>query len=372
MDQQRAIQAIDTFLHDRLKDTGDSGFEGLIAILAQQATGQEFRLSTSGRQSGRDAASESGHANSVKIEAKHYRKTTALKLRELNAEIDEATESDPNLDIWILAASRCVGEQISSSLDEHAESLGVDVVLLDLGINGLPRIAVLMAAFPTQALEWANRHQLQRCPDELQPALLTIARDADFESTKNRLLAKLNSTVGYDSARRRIHSRLLRTLSDHLNARSAFRQSLGIRATDAQVVRRTELSGQLDEWWDAPGMPPPVVALGEEGTGKTWAVFDWALGRIDLGEMPIVLPFAAVAEQLTNSDPVETLVPRLLAKWTGVLDETRWKRRLGRWVSASATGISAGQRPTRLPPLKHFRAFLINTHKAIALPNPRV
>ena len=153
MDQQRAIQAIDTFLHDRLKDTGDSGFEGLIAILAQQATGQEFRLSTSGRQSGRDAASESGYANSIKIEAKHYRKKTALKLRELNAEIDEATESDPNLDIWILAASRFVGEQISNSLDKHAESLGVEVVLLDLGVNGLPRVAVLMAAFPTQVPE---------------------------------------------------------------------------------------------------------------------------------------------------------------------------------------------------------------------------
>src|ERR1039458_6822013 len=34
--------------------------------------------------------------------------------------------------------------------------------------------------------------------------------------------------------------------------------------------------------------------------------------------------------------------------------------------------ISAEQRPTPLPALKHFRAFLINTHKAIALPNPRV
>src|ERR1022692_4730546 len=33
--------------------------------------------------------------------------------------------------------------------------------------------------------------------------------------------------------------------------------------------------------------------------------------------------------------------------------------------------ISAEQRPTRLPALKHFRAFLINPHKAIALPTPR-
>ena len=199
-----------------LRDTGDSGFEGLSAILAQQATGQEFRLSSSGRQSGRDAASESGYANSIKIEAKHYRKKTGLKLRELNAERDEATESDPNLDIWILAASRSVRGQISSSLDKHAESLGVEVVLLDLGVSGLPRVAVLMAAFPTQVIEWAKRRQLQYDANELRSALLAIAQAADFESTKNRLLAKLNSTVGYDSARRRIHSQLLRTLSDHL------------------------------------------------------------------------------------------------------------------------------------------------------------
>jgi hypothetical protein len=155
-------------------------------------------------------------------------------------------------------------------LDKHAESLGVEVVLLDLGVSGLPRVAVLMAAFPTQVIEWAKRRQLQYDANELRSALLAIAQAADFESTKNRLLAKLNSTVGYDSARRRIHSQLLGTLSDHLNARSAFRQPLGIRATDAQVVRRTKLSGQLDEWWDALGAPPPVVALGEEGTGKTW------------------------------------------------------------------------------------------------------
>ena len=50
----------------------------------------------------------------------------------------------------------------------------------------------------------------------------------------------------------------------------------------------------------------------------------------------------------------------------------------GRWRPARrdiirvVNAISAEQRPTRLPALKHFRAFLINTHKAIALPNPRV
>jgi probable addiction module antidote protein len=338
MDQQTAMQVIGSFLHDRVGNTGVSGFEGLVAVLFQLVTGQEFRLSSSGRQSGRDAASESGYANIIKVESKHYRETTALNLRELIAEIHEAAESDPNLDVWVLATSRSVSEQISSSLDQQAEFRGVEVVLLDLGINGLPRLPVLMAAFPDVVIEWANCHQLQHDPNELKSALSTIATAQDFEPTKNRLFDKLNGNISYASARHRTHSRLLETLSVASNAQSAFRQSLAIRTPDAVVIRRTKLNQQFDEWWGGQSFPRPAVALGDEGTGKTWAVFDWVMGRVDHGNMPIVLPFAAVAQDLTNSDPLESLLPRLLAKWTGVLDERRWKRRLDRWVSTAATG----------------------------------
>lgn len=338
MNQSAAIQVIDTFLHSRLKPTGTSGFEGLVTILVQEATGQEFRLSSAGRQSGRDAGSESGFANSIKVETKHYRETTSLDLRELIAEIHEATESDPDLDIWVLAASRSVSEQIGTSLDKEAESRGIEVVVLDLGINGLPRLGVLMAALPVIVRAWVHRHHLKYDADELESALLAVAQEPDFESAKSRLLAKLNSMIGYDTARRRIHDQLLKTLSEPNNARAAFRQSLGIRAPGAQVVRRTQLNKALDAWWDVSGAPRPAVALGEEGTGKTWAVFDWALGRVEHGSMPILLPFAAVAHHVTNGDSVETILPRLMAKWTGVLDENRWKRRLGRWSSARSAG----------------------------------
>ncbi len=280
MSLETAIEVIDTFLHGRLRDTGVSGFEGLIAVLFQQATGQEFRLSSSGRQSGRDAGSESGYANSIKIEAKHYREKTALNLRELIAEIDQAAESDKNLDIWVLAASRSVDDQIATSLDAHAETYGIEIVLLDLGINGLPRLAVLMAAFTDVVIDWANRHQLQYNASEVRSALVTVADAPEFEPAKSRLLVKLLGTIGYDSALRRIHDQLFTTLSDKRTAQGVFRQSLGIRAPDAQVVRRTGLNMQLDEWWDVTGFPRPAVVLGEEGTGKTWAVFDWVIGRI--------------------------------------------------------------------------------------------
>src|ERR1035441_587439 len=147
MDLSVAITRVDEFLHNAIKPSGTSGFENIVATLIQEATGQEFRLSSSGRQSGRDAASESGYANHVKIETKHYLETTTLKPRELIAEIHEAAKSDPQLDLWVLAASKAVSEQIEGNLEAEAESYGIDVVVLDLGTNGLPRLLVLMAAF---------------------------------------------------------------------------------------------------------------------------------------------------------------------------------------------------------------------------------
>jgi hypothetical protein len=165
MDLQAAIQAVYDFLHDEMRATGAPGFEGLVAILLQQATGQEFRLSSSGRQAGRDAGSESGLVNTIKLEAKHYLATTPLNERELVAEISQAATSDPLLDIWVLAASRHVSEQIEHSLADHAAMYGVEILVVDIGINGLPRLGVLMASFADIVVDFAKRNGLSFGPD---------------------------------------------------------------------------------------------------------------------------------------------------------------------------------------------------------------
>jgi hypothetical protein len=141
--------------------------------------------------------------------------------------------------------------------------------------------------------------------------------------------------VGYDGARRLSHKWLKETLSDDGTAKSAFLQSLGIRTANNTLIRRIGLNRNLDEWWDNSASQFPAVAVGEEGTGKTWAVFDWVMGRVESSEMPIVLPVAAVKESLSGGDTVETILPRLLARVTGTLDEARWKRRVDRWMMAA-------------------------------------
>lgn len=338
MNLDAAINVIADFLHKAVRDTGRCGLEGLAALLLQQATSQEFRLSSAGRQSGRDAATEAGHGNNIKIEIKHYRQTTSLNQRELIAEINEAAESDPDLDIWVLAASRAVSEQIASSLEKQAERLGVDIVILDYGVDGLPRVAVLMAAYSDVTIAWADKCEFQYDSSQIRGALRAIASAPDFEGAKKRVLAKLGSIVGYESARRRTHARLLETLADERDAKSSFRQSLAIRAADAQVIRRAAPIAELDRWWNSPGVPMPALVLGEEGTGKTWATFDWLLGRLGKGDMPLVLPFVVVAENLSGPDPLERLLPRLLTKWTGVPNEEHWARRLDKWLRSEPIG----------------------------------
>ncbi len=337
MNLETAITVIEEFLSNAIPHTGPSGFEGLVAVLLQEATCQEFRLSSSGRQAGRDAGSESGYGNSIKVEAKHYRKSTPLNLRELIAEISESAESDPDLDMWVLATSRKIDDQIASALDKQAKRYGIEVVLLDLGLSGLPRLAVLMAAHPELVIRWAILHRLNHNPTAIRAALATLGDSPEFEPSRDRLLAKLGSTMGYNGARNRSHKGLLRVLGDEGTAKHAFSQSLGIRVPGTQVVNRSALNKRFDEWWEGPNFSTPVVVLGEERTGKTWAVFDWVAGRIDRGDMPLTLPLAAVAEELTSAGSFDKLLPKLLAKWIGVGEEVFWKRRLDRWMSNQAT-----------------------------------
>jgi hypothetical protein len=143
-----SLRIVGDFLHEKVGSTGISGFEGLVATLLREATGQEYRLSSAGRQSGGDAAPESGHAKRLKVEAKHYLKSTRLDLRELLSEIDQAAESGSDLDIWALATSRRVDEQMMRSLEAHAEKNGAEAIFLkeDLASFGRPYRALYIRA----------------------------------------------------------------------------------------------------------------------------------------------------------------------------------------------------------------------------------
>ena len=329
-----ATSVIARFLKS-LPHIGRSGFEGLVAHLCEAATGQRFRLSGAGSQFGQDARAETGYGNNVKVETKHYKKTS-LDSRELAGELLQAATADPHLELWVLAASCAVRDQHAEQLESSAKQLGVEVVILDVGNRWLPRMAVLMAAFPTALENWIDEFAHNERVPELGAALAEIASDNAFESARAQLLQKLRGTLlGYDDARNRIHRKFLDTIKDVGNATAVLNQQAAVRAKGAQFISRTGISDALVTWWkESQSARPRAVLLGEEGTGKTWAVFAWLAERVEAESLPIVLPFAVAAEAISNGDNITTVIPKLLWKWSGLRDATFWERRLKKWVTS--------------------------------------
>jgi hypothetical protein len=146
--------ARDPFLKS-LPHTGVSGFEGLVARLLEAETGQRFRIASSGQQRGLDVASESGSGNSIKVEAKHYDKSS-LDLRELTAELAQASLGS-SIDLWVLVASCPASQQHEDSLLQLALKLNVEILILDRGNDGLERLSVLMAAQAPVVIDFIYR-----------------------------------------------------------------------------------------------------------------------------------------------------------------------------------------------------------------------
>jgi hypothetical protein len=293
-----------------LSPTGARGFEGLVARLLEVATGQRFRLSGSGQQDGQDARVEPGQGNRIKLECKRYGRGTALDLRELTSELTQATTADPDLDLWVLAASRPITDQIARPLEELANEIGVEILFLDVGTDGLPRLALLMAAYTSELEGWISTQGLPRS-SQLMPALTALAAHASFCGTRDQIVSKLAGTMlGYENARRRCRVRLLEVLSNEGRTQAQFGQRLDIRAPGRLVISRSAVKTRLDSFRS--GQSNRVAVLGEDGCGKTWAVMDWLAEASEADDFPLTLAFSASVEHISGSDTLDTLIPRLL------------------------------------------------------------
>ena len=110
----------------KLNPSGQNSFEQLISELIERLTGRRFYLAQSGSQSGRDMSSDRQSGNIIAVECKRYGEKTELGQRELLGELAQIARSIPDLDIWVLVASRPISSQLFEVLTQEANSRGIE------------------------------------------------------------------------------------------------------------------------------------------------------------------------------------------------------------------------------------------------------
>ena len=142
----------------KLPPSGPNGFEGLIAAQLQELTGQRFHLAKSGAQQGRDISSHRQGSNVIAVETKRYRRSTPLNERELLGEIQQATESIIDLDIWVLVASRDVDSQLDEQLRRLAHQKGIEYLSISADDGNPSSLDVLCANTPDLTKSFLKPH----------------------------------------------------------------------------------------------------------------------------------------------------------------------------------------------------------------------
>lgn len=318
----------------RLSPTGKSGFEGLIAKLLTSISGIPFHLSKSGYQAGRDLGGRSQNGNIVAVETKRYLETTPLNDRELLGEISQAIRETPDLDLWVLVASRTINLQLRDQLIDSCNRYGIS--FLAIAIENEHNMLETLCAFDQDIVLQFLSDQLDGAEQtQLSDYLSDIARQTSFEARCQNLKSVLSSPlIGYASWKKDNNTQFIDSLSSEAEARSAFGQLLNTGDPTVQLIERKEVWHLFESWWHDHNNKTLAV-LGEEGDGKSWSVASWLSQRIMADDFPAVIFVPSVNAGGTTA---KELVFEAVTK--SVLDsdiKTRWRRRIDRWLDDRAS-----------------------------------
>ncbi len=309
-----------------LPAVGPGGFEGLVRDALQEVTQQSMRLIKSGPQHGADAMTLGNAPVVLGVEAKRYDKTP-LELDEVKAKLLDAAASHPDLDLWVLAATRELSKADAEQLADIGHQLGIEVVILDWSASAtaLPPLAVLLYLAPQTC-----SHHFATAPRAIAD-VNWLSGEASLALSTSLLRETLaGPAIGFTSTRRHVAEWTRQQLKDRSDAMLAFDSHADILATHQALMPRPILEKCLEEWWLS-AKPPLMALLGEEGRGKTWGALSWWLGRIDEPDAPLFVYLKGA--NLVGSDgppQVAEHMNRILPGRTTAF----WQKRLNRWAAS--------------------------------------
>ncbi|MER8824742.1 hypothetical protein NKH70_34545 [Mesorhizobium sp. M0991] len=249
----------------------DSEFENLVGEALSEICGRRFFCSRSGSQYGGDGSAR-GPFETV-FEAKLYRDTTSLNQRNVLGGFVEATHREPKPDLWVLAASRPVPEQLERALRREAEEKAIGLLTLDAPPTGGSDLVQLIAMAPKAAA--------LRLPAEAQAAIDRLRREPNFSGRALELRQKLSGPdFTLATLRAAVDAWWRETMSEpqKLVRRLRARPAPG-RLGDpwAEFVRRDVVDANSASIKAAATKGNPCFFVGDEGVGKTLSALHWLL-----------------------------------------------------------------------------------------------
>ena len=316
----------------KLNPVGPRGFEGLMASILSELTGQAFYVAKSGSQGGSDVRSTPQNLFRVGLEAKRYQPDTHLPLDALLHKITEASMAHIPVDLWLLAATRAIDITYREALHEHGEKCGIGVIVFDWPDNTdqLYDLAVICASAPEACRRILNPTK------KLTHALDVIRRDPDFDCTRTRLLDQLTrADVGYESSRLASERWITKAQTSLANAKSRLGGHHNLREAEGVVVHRSAINAKLDNWYTHGSGVAALV--GDEGMGKSWAALDWHNGlKLSGTGAPLTVFLRATAVDFRD---VRSTIAKALATQTEIRSIKFWTKRLALWERSGGIGV---------------------------------
>lgn len=322
--------------------TGENGFEGLVSVLLENLIGQRFFLSRAGAQNGRDMASEGKIGNLLAVECKRYRDSTELRSGELLAKFLETAISVPPPDVWSVVTTKRLGEQHHRKLELASQNFGITYFPVDAEGSEDSAIATLCASAPELISEHLRNYKpcLNReKAEEVNKYLGEIAGRKRFLTQVENLSRNLMAdNLGYDHWVKKQNNWFRSCLISRSMAQAAFRQDIALLDPGQKVINRVGVKSTLDEWWkNWREEKRPLVVLGEEGDGKTWALTSWLAGNIEKENFPPILFVPSI--HATSPDDVSKLIVSVLQRQLSEPRPDYWSKRLQRWIKAYRENI---------------------------------
>ena len=250
------VQSLDEQHKGRKKG---EAFEKLVARLLELLLDIPFVVAKSGAQPRGDARSK---ASEVSIQAKNYSDKSNLRDPEIVGDINIVMENSQDLQVYVLAISRDISEQLLDKLDKIEKNTGLDIVILEL-TDKLSDLGALCVTF------WEDIHHFFDLSD-MDPQFSVWVHTTRDDSKTHAQIEKVQSKLEDGIQTQRY---VQEDIAPYLLKR--FSTDKGFNPINlSQAIDRPCLESQITNWWETE--ESPICCLeGKEGHGKSWLAAKW-------------------------------------------------------------------------------------------------